>query len=159
MKVYIKRDKVLKLIGEGNVYSKKDLVLKEGNGYTVDANSSNQQINNSGNAITAMKKAANMNPNGTSTLDGGDIGPEKTTTNNAGDNSSIEVGPSVKPTDIDKISKDFPAAKIVYNKNAGKTNNNGVQLASVTPRKVMDEMRKNSIPFTKLELTEFLKTI
>jgi hypothetical protein len=30
---------------------------------------------------------------------------------------------------------------------------------SVTPRKVMDEMRANSVPFTKTELTKFLKSI
>jgi hypothetical protein len=80
--------------------------------------------------------------------------------NNAGDNSAIKVGPSVKPGELDKISKDLPAAKIVYDKNAG---GNGVQpmrlAAHKTPRRVMDEMRANSVPFTKTELTKFLKSI
>ena len=31
--------------------------------------------------------------------------------------------------------------------------------ASVDSRKVMDEMRENSVPFTKSELTEFLKNL
>ena len=145
MKVYVKKDKVLKLLGEGKVFSKKDLILREFGGdsntgdYTVDANTSNQQIKTSSNAITALKTAANQNPNGTSTLDGGDIGPEKTSLSNAGDNSAIQVGPNVKPADIDKISKDFPASKIFYNKKAAA--GNGVQLAHKMPRKVMDEMR------------------
>ena len=29
MKIYVKKDKVLKLLGEGKVYSKKDLLLRE----------------------------------------------------------------------------------------------------------------------------------
>lgn len=159
MKVYVKKDKVLKLLGEGKVYSKKELMLKE-EGYTVDANTSNQQIKTSGNALTALKNAANQNPNGTSTLDGGDIGAEKTITNNDGDNSAIKVGPSVKPGELDKISKDLPAAKIVYDKNAGGNGVQPMQLAAhKTPRKVMDEMRANSVPFTKKELTAFLKSL
>ena len=38
-------------------------------------------------------------------------------------------------------------------------NQPNMQMSSVTPRKVMDEMRDNSVPFTKSELTEFLKSL
>ena len=39
-------------------------------------------------------------------------------------------------------------------------NDDKVQLAAhKTPKKVMDEMRENSVPFTKEEMTEFLKSL
>jgi hypothetical protein len=43
-------------------------------------------------------------------------------------------------------------------KNGYSTNVQNIN-ASVESRKVMDEMRANSIPFTKSELTEFLKSL
>ena len=39
------------------------------------------------------------------------------------------------------------------------SNSSGMMNSSVTPKKVMDEMRKNSVPFSKKELSNFLSTL
>ena len=52
---------------------------------------------------------------------------------------------------IDRAAQTNPNMQVTVMKN-----NSSLQTNSVTPRKVMDEMRRNSIPFTKKELNKFL---
>ena len=156
MKTYVKRNNKLIHIGEGRLFSKADLLLsEEEKNLPVDANVNNKQIQTGANALTALKNAANISPSKVSTLDGGDIGPEKASTNNAGDNSSMTIGPNTKASDVDRISKELPRTKLVYD---ASNNQNSTATESISSKRIM-EMRRNSIPFTKKELGEFLRTL
>lgn len=171
MKVYVKKDKALKLLGEGTIYSKKDLVLKEENtndaslGASVgssagkplqfdatngqDASSISQvekNVNNIGAKTTSI-------PNKEARLDLGDVGWRTTPNVNKNEpGADVDItAQGNKPQDIDNAvdqASQVRAGGVVIPLNQ-----------SVTPRKVMDEMRENSVPFTKSELTEFLKNL
>ena len=163
MKVYVKKDKVLRLLGEGKVYSKKDLVLKEmtgGEPLIGDVTANDEQLQGSTGLENAVNKQVATHPaaDGFST----ELGNLKQS------NSSQQKGNGVMSFTQDQL-KDPNTKKLIDNAattnpnmqvNIMKGNSaNGVQLASVAPKKVMDEMRENSIPFTKSELTEFLKSL
>ena len=116
MKVYVKKDKALKLLGEGKIYSKKDLLLREfGND------------NDGGTTVTSTD----------------------TTTPNQGLTDGVKQ--------LNKTPQADAFEKTVGDEASGI--NNGLQTNSVAPRKVMDEMRRNSIPFTKKELSKFLNSL
>jgi hypothetical protein len=160
MKIYVKKDKVLKLLGEGKVYSKKDLVLKEG-----DASSSGF-LKNSSNIATAAhdsERIMNANP----TLDNVNASADDATSGERmGNTSDPSVDVNVKDPNSIKMTQQMmnglsPQQKsnIDLNFYNGDKVANGVQLAHKTPKKVMDEMRENSIPFTKAELTDFLRSL
>ena len=157
MKVYVKKDKGLKLLGEGKVYSKKELMLKEAVGNVAYA------PNLSTAATTANQQAAKTPANKVQMISGGDLG------NKNGQKRDVKVGfnthdvnarheveqmvnKSDNPDDIDILMDTNPLTQSSDGSTTLDTN-------SVTPRKVMDEMRANSVPFTKSELTAFLKSL
>ena len=172
MKIYVKKDKALKLLGEGKVYSKKDLVLKEedntndaslgsnvgsSNGKPLQFDATNGQ--NATSASQIEKNIANISsksssiPNKQARLDIGDVNWR--TTPNINKN---EPGADVDITAQGNTQQDINKAV----DQASKVRAGGVVMPlnqSVTPRKVMDEMRANSVPFTKEEMTEFLKSL
>jgi hypothetical protein len=173
MKVYTKKNNGLRLLGEGMVFSKGQLMLKEQDGNTNDASlgadvgSSNGKplqfdATNGKNATSASqieKNIANISsktssiPNKQARLDIGDV--KWRTTSNINDN---EPGADVDITAQGNTQQDINNAV----DQAVKVRAGGVVMPlnqSVTPRKVMDEMRANSVPFTKTELTKFLKSI
>ena len=156
MKVYVKKDKALKLLGEGMVYSKKDLVLKEAVGNVAYA------PNLSTAAMTANQQAAKTPANKVQMISGGDLGNKNGqkrdvqvafNTHDVNARHEVEqmVNKSDSPDDIDILMDTKPLTQ--------SSNGSTLDTNSVTPRKVMDEMRENSVPFTKSELTEFLKTL
>jgi len=161
MKVYVKKDKALKLLGEGTIYSKKDLLLREfgddnDGGTTVtstDTTTPNQgltdgvkQLNKTPQADAFEKTVGGMDGNVKD--DGSTLTMTKQAAQSAKGrqdaNNFIKMSQNTTNGDQNKI-------RIV--------NTPSVQLSHKTPRKVMDEMRENSVPFTKSELTEFLKTL
>lgn len=163
MKIYSKKNNGLRLLGEGRVFSKKELVLKEMNGDTgndTDTVSVNLSPDNDNKDSSELAKNAQT----ASTISA----PGKQIVGNV----NIE---DVNGVSAPTISPNDPGSDMSIKANGNSSNDikNAANAAakarvanvtvpirnSVTPRKVMDEMRKNSIPFTKSELTKFLKTI
>ena len=147
MKVYVKKDKVLKLLGEGKVYSKKDLVLKEEEAVGNVAYAPNLSTA----AMTANQQAAKTPANKVQVISGGDLGNKNGQTrdvkvgfNTHDVNARHEVEQMVnKSNNPDKID-------VVMDTNP---------LTQSLDGSTLDEMRANSVPFTKKELTAFLKSL
>ena len=159
MKVYVKKDKVLKLLGEGKVYSKKELMLKE-DGITAMVGKKDAPA---GNLVNQARQTINTNSNvdsvyipteANSSMPGAD---KRMVANNMQDTTLKTTSDKLNSNELNKASQ-----MGVEGMEVTKPNNSGTQsnsFESIKSRKVMDEMRKNSIPFTKSELTRFLKTI
>ena len=165
MKVYVKKDKALKLLGEGRIFSKKDLLLKE------------EDLNGGTDTITLTNDGEGTDKKATPNEMADDIKKELPKVNAGGKPVQFNVSPDdvagVTPnTQLSQNSTQAPPsvnvsmndprltqmmqqnAKNGYSTNVVKPIN-----SSVDSRKVMDEMRENSVPFTKSELTEFLKNL
>jgi hypothetical protein len=166
MKVYVKKDKVLKLLGEGKVFSKKDLVLREFGGdnncgsdtitLTNDGEGSDKKTSPNELATDIKKELPKVNAGGKPVQF--NVSPDDVagvTPNTQASQNSTQAPPSVN------VSMNDPRLTQLMQQNAKNGYSTNVQNinASVESRKVMDEMRANSIPFTKSELTEFLKSL
>jgi len=157
MKVYVKKDKVLKLLGEGKIFSKKDLLLRELN-QQMASTVSIQAAKNVNDGAMQFKQAKAQNPTITQAMGAGDdmLTPATGTKDNqlvtnANSQESLNNTQSI----LNKMSpEERENTDVTYTDGSENMEN-----SSVTPRKVMDEMRENSVPFTKSELTEFLKSI
>ena len=160
MKVYVKKDKALKLLGEGKVYSKKDLLLKELNG--INANTVNiPMAKNVKDGAMKFNQVQAVNP--TTKFGSGSADDLMNQSNGMKDNQilvntkspeSMETAQST----LDKMSTDDRENTDVTYFDGNETSS-PLENSSVAPRKVMDEMRANSVPFTKKELTAFLKSL
>ena len=156
MKVYVKKDRLLKLLGEGKVYSKKELVLKEFFGDKNDVNSNAHLGNipyaqNMQQAGMLAKQQVAKNPtNPVQMISGGDLGNK----NNQKKDIVINTDTDTRNLkDVERVINNSPDPDrydIAINTNPAESKNS---------KAVMDEMRANSIPFTKLELTKFLKSL
>jgi hypothetical protein len=137
----------LKLLGEGKVYSKKDLVLKEEEAVGNVAYAPNLSTA----AMTANQQAAKTPANKVQVISGGDLGNKNGQTrdvkvgfNTHDVNARHEVEQMVnKSNNPDKID-------VVMDTNP---------LTQSSDGSTLDEMRANSVPFTKKELTAFLKSL
>lgn len=165
MKVLVKTNKGLKILGEGKIYSKSQLRLNE-----VDNNGDSNTITltNSGEgseskappteiANDAKKELSTVNASGKKTQF------QVTPTSVAGvtPNASMTQNSTQAPPAVD-VSKNDPRLPNLLQKNAQNgysTNIIGLETSSIKSRKVMDEMRRNSIPFTKKELHKFLREL
>jgi hypothetical protein len=162
MKVYVKKDKALKLLGEGRIFTKKDLILKEDTGISASLNPEGGDVN-ANQAQTASSNIFNHVPSATATtLQSDDVNgvtaPMLSQNDPASDVTHEIPLKDANASAIQAAAKQGGTIKIV--KQQPQQNNSlGLQNSSVTPRKVMDEMRENSVPFTKSELTEFLKNL
>lgn len=166
MKILVKRNNKLVNLGEGRIYSKSQLRLNEveddntaiGSGdkpFQVDL-TNGQDVSSptdvSRNATAASTKLTTL-PNAEGVINIEDAG-WTTTPNIAPHEPGADVGITANgKTDKDikdavEQAKDVRASRVIVPlKN------------SVAPRKVMDEMRRNSIPFTKKELSKFLNSL
>lgn len=152
MKILRFKNNQLQMLGEGRIYSKKNLKLREG----VDANIS------SANGIQDMKaKAAdvlNRNPNvDSASADAGHIDGQNDM--NSGEGMKLQLP-------INANGKQLSQAQNMV-KNQGnddmqvsftKPQVNGQTQDSTNESRIM-EMRANAIPFTKKELNEFLNSL
>ena len=164
MKIYSKKNNGLRLLGEGRVFSKKQLVLREFDTDTTSNNNDTVSVNLSPDNSNSNPSDLAKNAQTASTISA----PGKKVVGNV----NIE---DVNGVSAPTISPNDPGSDMSIKANGNSSNDikNAANAAakarvanvtvpirnSVTPRKVMDEMRKNSIPFTKSELTRFLKTI
>ena len=160
MKILVKTDKGLKKLGEGKIFSKTQLKLNEIYGddeeTTVTSTSTTtpsqglkdgvKQLNKAPQAKAFEKTVGGMDGNtkddGTTLTMTKQVAQSAQGMQNA--NNFIKMSQNTTNGDQNKI-------RIL--------NTPSVQLAHRMPRKVMDEMRANSIPFTKKELSKFLKEL
>lgn len=152
MKILRFKNNQLQMLGEGKIYSKKNLKLREG----VDANIS------SANGIQDMKakaaKVLNQNPNvDSASADAGHIDNQNDM--NSGEGMKLQLP-------INANGKQLSQAQNMV-KNQGnddmqvsftKPQVNGQTQGSTNESRIM-EMRANAIPFTKKELNEFLNSL
>lgn len=155
MKILVKKNNGFVNLGEGKIYSKKQLILKEKNELIGDVTSNDETIQGASGLQNAVNKKTAENP----TADGWSTDLSNLKQGNSAQNNGNGVmkftqnqlnQPGTKQL-IDRAAQTNPNMQITVMKN-----NSSLQTNSVTPRKVMDEMRKNSIPFTKKELHKFL---
>ena len=154
MEVLIKKNGSLKKLGEGKLYSKTQLMLKEING--IDANLGS--VNGIQQAQMKAKQLMNRNPNvTTASADAGKLDGQA-------DKSSGEGTEFRLPTDAtgQQLAQ---AQNLVKNQSS-----DDVQITFTKPQSQTSTdsntnesrivgLRKNSIPFTKKEMNNFLREI
>ena len=152
MQVLVKKgDKLLKL-GEGRIYSKSELKLNELNGF--DANIG--QANGIQQAQMKAKQLMNQNAGVTSaSADAGKLDGQKDTQGGEGIELKVPVNANGQQlAQADRMVKNQGAddAQITFTKPQDSS-------SFGTNESKIVEMRKNSIPFTKKELSSFLNSL
>lgn len=160
MKVYTKKNNGLRLLGEGMVFSKGQLMLKEADGDNGNnaligsATPKDEEVNGASGLETKANQELADHPQ----EDGVVTGLENITKSGQelkGNGVTLRMSQdelSKNKGSLDSMAQQIPGANVVIMRNQKLA-------AHKTPRKVMDEMRANSVPFTKTELTKFLKSI
>lgn len=148
MNTYVKKGNKLVYIGEGKLYSKNELMLMtEAEG--IDANIG--QANGIQQAQMKAKQVMNQNPGVTSaSSDAGKLDGQEDRDSGEGVELKVPVNATGKQlAQAQKMTKDQSAddTKITFTKD------------STTNESRLIEMRKNSVPFSKKELTNFLRSI
>lgn len=148
MNTYVKKGNKLVYIGEGKLYSKNELMLMtEAEG--IDANIG--QANGIQQAQMKAKQVMNQNPGVTSaSSDAGKLDGQEDRDTGEGVELKVPVNATGKQlAQAQKMTKDQSAddTKITFTKD------------STTNESRLIEMRKNSVPFSKKELTNFLRSI
>lgn len=156
MKTYVKKNNKLIHIGEGRLFSKRDLVLREqDNG---DANTITLTNNSEGGQKASPNEIKNdarkeLQTVSTSKEKQFSVEPREV----AGVNAPVQTNTSNVTPPTTTVSIKDPRVETIMADNAKKGITTNLQQNSVSPRKVMDEMRMNSVPFTKKELSQLLK--
>ena len=158
MEIFVKKDNGLKKLGEGKIYSKSQLRLTEIlNG--VDANlgtadglqqaqaSAKQIFNRNPNVTSASADAGKLD--GQTDADGGE-GVKLELPVNATGNQLATAQHMVKDQSADDTQITFTKPEV---SSSSMNNTNGLGESRII------EMRKNSIPFTKSELSSFLNSL
>lgn len=156
MKVYTKKNNGLRLLGEGMVFSKGQLMLKEQE-VTLSQTEPTTPDKFVRNSVTALNQVGNAKKTviPTNLADG-----NKTDDGNIlRVNKSQALGKTSQIRQFVNQNKDTGAVEIVDDTKGTNDSNPLTTSEGKKNRSVMDEMRANSIPFTKTELTKFLKSI
>lgn len=145
MEILVKTNRGLKSLGEGRVYSKKQLMLKEDG---LDAN-----LGMSSSIQAAQMKAKQMmskNPTVTSaSADAGKLDGQMDSQNGEGVRLELPVNANGKQlSQAQKMVSDTNAddAQITFTKNQD----------SMTTESRLSELRANSVPFSKNEINEII---
>lgn len=155
MKIFVKKDNKLKPLGEGKIYSKSQLRLNE-DGFDANLGTANgiQQ------AQIKAKQMMNNNPTiNSASADAGKLDGQSDTTSGEGVNLQLPVNATgAQLATAQRMVKDQSAddAQITFTNpkaQSSMSNTNGLGESRII------EMRKNSIPFTKKELSNFLSTL
>lgn len=157
MKILVKRNNGLVNLGEGRIYSKSQLRLNEDgeNALIGDATPNDENVSGTGSLQTTVNKELTAHPQ----EDGVSVGLDSL--NNSGqklkgDGTNIKMSQqqlAKNKAQISNLAAQMPGAQLTIMRGNGMINN------SVAPRKVLDELRRNSIPFTKKELNSFLSSL
>lgn len=145
MRTYVKKDGKLNLIGEGRLFSKNELMLREDIDANLGSADSIQQ------AQLKAKKQMNQNAGVTSaSIEAGKADGQADTQSGEGIKLEVPVNATGKQlAQAQKMTKDQGSddAQITFTKeDPNSTNESRIY-----------EMRMNSIPFTKKELSSLLK--
>lgn len=145
MRTYVKKNGKLNLVGEGRLYSKRDFVLREDIDANLGSASSIQQ------AQLKAKKQMNQNAGVTSaSIEAGKADGQADTQSGEGIKLEVPVNATGKQlAQAQKMTKDQGSddAQITFTKEDPNTTNESR----------VYEMRMNSVPFTKRELSSLLK--
>lgn len=152
METFVKKNNKLVRIGEGKLLKKGEILLKEENG--VDANIGT--ANGIQQAQMKAKQLMNRNPGvNSASADAGKIDGQNDADSGEGIKLEVPVNATGKQlAQAQRMTKDQNAddAQITFTKDNG---NNGTS----TNESRIVELRRNSVPFSKNELTKFLKSI
>jgi hypothetical protein len=155
MKIFVKKDNNLKPIGEGRIYSKSQLRLNE-DGFDANLGMANGIQQAQMKAKQMMSKNPTIN---SASADAGKLDGQTDITGSEGIKLEVPVNATGSQlAQAQRMVKDQSAddAQITFTKpqtQSSMNNNNGMSESKIT------EMRKNSIPFTKKELSNFLSTL
>lgn len=162
MKIMVKTDKGLRTLGEGRIYSKSQLRLIESSNIGMPSNSG--FLDNSVDIANGAQEADKI-MNGNSTLNSVNVsGDDATSGKKAGNSPDTVLNVNTKdPNSIKTTQSMMNNLSPLQKSNTDIRYYNGTKQqalqSSVEPKKVMDEMRENSISFTKKELSEFLNSL
>ena len=151
METFVKKDNKLVRIGEGRLFKKGELSLIKEDG--IDANIDG--ANGIQQAQMKAKQLMNKNPGVTSaSSDAGKLDAQKDT--NSGEGLELKVPVNATGNQLaqaQRMTKDQSAddAKITFTKENPSD--------GMTSESKIVEMRKNSVPFSKKELTNFLRKL
>jgi hypothetical protein len=152
METFVKKNDKLVRIGEGKLLKKGEILLREENG--VDANIGT--ANGIQQAQMKAKQLMNRNPGvNSASADAGKIDGQNDANSGEGIKLEVPVNATGKQlAQAQRMTKDQNAddAQITFTKDNG---NNGTS----TNESRIVELRRNSVPFSKNELTRFLKNI
>lgn len=150
MKILIKTKNGLLNLGEGMIYSKKDLRLNEDNGINANISSASSIRH----AQVMAQKYANQNSGVTgATIQAGNADNQH---DSNGEGIKIELpmnasGQELAQADAMTRNQNMDDAQITFVKPQSSTNN--------TNESKITELKMNSIPFTKAELHNFLTNL
>lgn len=156
MEVLVKTDNGLQRLGEGKIFSKKQLKLREdNNGLSAALGSANGLQQAQAKARSIMQ----THPGVTSAK--GEMGQmDSKTDSNEGEGLTMQIDKDAPAQTVNKAqqalkgSEDATVEFVDNSKNSSSSSTN----ESRKNRKLM-EMRYNSVPFTKKELSSFLKSL
>jgi len=155
MKIFVKKDNSLKPLGEGRIYSKRQLKLNEfTNGKVSLTLNPNGQDVRASSIQTSAQNMLNQVPQATAvTVQSDDIDGVSTPTFSASDprNDTVQniAAKNANGATIQQAAKNGGTINITKDD----SQQNGLGESRII------EMRKNSIPFTKKELNNFLSSL
>lgn len=150
MQVLVKNGDRLYSLGEGKIYSKKQVKLKEGLDASIGTANGLQQ---------AQMKAKNAMAQPNVTSASGDLGKmDGQNDSNTGEGVKIQLPVNASTQQLNNVQSMAKNSanddmEVEFVKNDASTNNGTNE--SIQNKKLV-EMRRNSVPFTKKELSDFL---
>lgn len=155
MEVLVKTDKGLQRLGEGKIFSKKQLKLKEGIDAAIDSANGLQQ------AQQKAKKLINQNPSvDSASADLGKLDGQNDTSTGEGTKIQLPINASATQlNNVQQMSKNQANDDVEVEFTKNDTNNSSSSTNESRKNRKLVEMRYNSVPFTKKELSSFLKSI
>lgn len=156
MQIIVKKNNKLVKLGEGRIYSKSQLKLNELNGLDANLTAGNVPVNGIQQAQMKAKQLMNQNAGVTSaSADAGKLDGQNDTQGGEGVELRVPVnatGPQLAQAQRMVKDQGSDDAQITFTKPQSSTSN-GLGESKIV------EMRRNSIPFSKKELSSFLNSL
>lgn len=155
MEVLIKTNNGLQRLGEGKIFSKKQLKLREDIDAAIGSANGLQQ------AQQKAKKLINQNPSvDSASADLGKLDGQKDTSSGEGTKIQLPINASATQlNNVQQMSKNQANDDVEVEFTKNDTNNSSSSTNESRKNRKLVEMRYNSVPFTKKELSSFLKSI
>lgn len=155
MEVLIKTNNGLQRLGEGKIFSKKQLKLREDIDAAIGSANGLQQ------AQQKAKKLINQNPSvDSASADLGKLDGQKDTSSGEGTKIQLPINASATQlNNVQQMSKNQANDDVEVEFTKNDTSNSSSSTNESRKNRKLVEMRYNSVPFTKKELSSFLKSI